>query len=153
MDLNIHRDNGQNRYTGVFRQGAGAHYLWANVTWEGFRAKWQELAEGGLRLMDYEFPAPEIGLGLGSEDSGFEGEEPLVDLGLDEDGFGGIFDAADGAPSAAAFRKPRDSADSYPVRRSDRWRHRARDGVGAAELPDGGPREEEAVLGMIGGGG
>ena len=153
VDLNIHRDNGQNRYTGVFRQGAGAHYLWANVTWEGFRAKWQELAEGGLRLMDYEFPAPEIGGVLGSEDSGFEGEEPLVDLGLDEDGFGGIFDAADGAPSAAGVPESEGLGGLVPGQAVGPVATPGTDGVGAAELPDGGPREEEAVLGMIGGGG
>jgi hypothetical protein len=33
-----------NSYSGVWRAGSGPYYLWANVTWDSFRAKWQELS-------------------------------------------------------------------------------------------------------------
>lgn len=40
-------------FCGVWRAGSGAHYLWANVEWDSFRAKWQELSQAGLRLVDF----------------------------------------------------------------------------------------------------
>ena len=43
-----------NSYTGVWRAGTGAHYLWANVNWDSFRAKWQELSGQNMRLADME---------------------------------------------------------------------------------------------------
>lgn len=152
VDLAIHRDNGQNRYSGVFRQGTGAHYLWANVTWEGFRAKWEELAERGLRLVDYDFPAPEVGGIFSSDDRGFEDGEALLDLGLEQDGFGGMFDD----PGEAGKPKgPTDSeglggmvsgGDLGPVVPLP-------DGEGMAELPEGAPTEDQSGVGTIGGGG
>jgi hypothetical protein len=39
-------------YTGVWRQGNDAHYLWVNASWNSFVAKWQQLAEQNLRLAD-----------------------------------------------------------------------------------------------------
>ena len=36
-------------YTGVFREGAGGHALWA-AEWASFEAKWKELSANGLRL-------------------------------------------------------------------------------------------------------
>jgi Subtilase family/Bacterial tandem repeat domain 1 len=41
-------------YTGVWRAGTDAHYLWVNVDWNNFVAKWQELAGQNLRLVDLE---------------------------------------------------------------------------------------------------
>ena len=43
-----------NSYSGVWRAGTGPYYLWANVTWDSFRAKWQELSAQNLRLVDME---------------------------------------------------------------------------------------------------
>lgn len=42
----------QQTYTGVWRQGNDAHYLWVNASWNSFTAKWQELAQQNLRLVD-----------------------------------------------------------------------------------------------------
>lgn len=42
----------EQRYTGVWRQGSDAYYLWANAGWHGFRDKWQDLAQHNLRLVD-----------------------------------------------------------------------------------------------------
>ena len=39
-------------YSGVWRQGTDAHYLWVNASWDSFVAKWQELAGQNLRLVD-----------------------------------------------------------------------------------------------------
>ena len=43
-----------NSYSGVWRAGSGPYYLWANVTWDSFRAKWQELSAQNMRLADLE---------------------------------------------------------------------------------------------------
>ena len=43
-----------NSYSGVWRAGGGPYYLWANVTWDSFRAKWEELSAQNLRLADLE---------------------------------------------------------------------------------------------------
>ncbi len=32
--------------------GSGGHALWANATWDSFRAKWDEWSRQGLRLHD-----------------------------------------------------------------------------------------------------
>ncbi len=42
----------QQTYTGVWRQGTDAHYLWVNASWSAFTAKWQQLAAQNLRLVD-----------------------------------------------------------------------------------------------------
>jgi hypothetical protein len=42
----------QQTYTGVWRQGNDAHYLWVNASWNSFVAKWQQLAQQNLRLVD-----------------------------------------------------------------------------------------------------
>jgi len=42
----------QQTYTGVWRQGTDAHYLWVNASWNSFVAKWQQLAPQNLRLVD-----------------------------------------------------------------------------------------------------
>jgi hypothetical protein len=39
-------------YSGVWRAGNDAHYLWANASWTSFRAKWEELNSQNLRLAD-----------------------------------------------------------------------------------------------------
>ena len=39
-------------YTGVWRQGNDAHYLWVNASWNSFNTKWQQLAAQNLRLVD-----------------------------------------------------------------------------------------------------
>lgn len=41
-------------YTGVWRSGRDAHYLWVNASWSSFVAKWRELAGRNLRLQDFE---------------------------------------------------------------------------------------------------
>ena len=38
------------RYPGIWRAGTDGHYLWVNADWDGFVAKWRELAPQGLRL-------------------------------------------------------------------------------------------------------
>jgi hypothetical protein len=40
-------------YSGVWRQGTGAHYLWVNASWTSFQQKWTELAGQGLRLHNF----------------------------------------------------------------------------------------------------
>ena len=40
------------RYFGVWGPGNDGYYLWANVTWDSFRAKWEELSAQNLRLVD-----------------------------------------------------------------------------------------------------
>jgi hypothetical protein len=42
--------NGVRRYSGVWRAGADAHYLWVGVDWKSFQAKWNSLSAQGLRL-------------------------------------------------------------------------------------------------------
>ena len=42
------------RYLGVFRAGTDAHALWVGDDWDGFEAKWKELSDEGLRLVDFE---------------------------------------------------------------------------------------------------
>jgi hypothetical protein len=39
-------------YTGVWRQGSDAYYLWVNASWNSFVSKWQTLAAQNLRLVD-----------------------------------------------------------------------------------------------------
>lgn len=41
-------------YSGVWRGGNDAHYLWVNASWSGFKKKWEELAKKNLRLIDLE---------------------------------------------------------------------------------------------------
>lgn len=42
----------QQTYSGIWRQGNDAHYLWVNASWNSFVAKWQQLAQQNLRLVD-----------------------------------------------------------------------------------------------------
>lgn len=44
----------QQAYAGVFRGGTDGHYLWVGATWPSFVAKWQQLSNQGLRLIDFE---------------------------------------------------------------------------------------------------
>ena len=39
-------------YSGVWRAGSDAYYLWANASWSNFNAKWQQLSAQNLRLVD-----------------------------------------------------------------------------------------------------
>ncbi len=39
-------------HTGVWRASAGRQALWVNANWDSFRAKWEEWAAQGLRLID-----------------------------------------------------------------------------------------------------
>ena len=90
----------------------GSHYLWANVTWQSFRAKWQELNERGLRLIDFEIVNPDGGNAADFADGpadamdaadplefeefgGIFGEDPAPDETANEEGGGGIGDAHD----------------------------------------------------------
>jgi CubicO group peptidase (beta-lactamase class C family) len=45
-------EGGIRKYIGVWRAGSDGYYLWNGVDWNGFVAKWQELAPQGLRLVD-----------------------------------------------------------------------------------------------------
>jgi Bacterial tandem repeat domain 1 len=40
--------------TGVWQEGGDPYYLWVGVDWQGFTAKWKELSNQGLRLVDIE---------------------------------------------------------------------------------------------------
>ena len=40
------------RYSGVWRSGSDGYYLWAGADWPHFIAKWNELADQNLRLVD-----------------------------------------------------------------------------------------------------
>lgn len=42
----------QQTYTGVWRQGNDAYYLWVNASWNSFLTKWTQLASQNLRLID-----------------------------------------------------------------------------------------------------
>lgn len=42
----------QQTYTGVWRQGNDAYYLWVNSPWNSFVSKWTQLAGQNLRLVD-----------------------------------------------------------------------------------------------------
>ena len=100
VDLSIHESSGgEQRYSGCFLPGNDAHYLWANVTWESFRAKWEELAEKGLRLIDFEMTIPAAGVADVADAS------IVADAGQDEalaEPFGGLFGEAAEAPGIAA---------------------------------------------------
>jgi hypothetical protein len=50
VDMEVHTLGNDVRYSGVWLAGTGGHYLWVNADWNGFVAKWQELAPQGLRL-------------------------------------------------------------------------------------------------------
>jgi C1A family cysteine protease len=39
-------------FSGVWRAGSDAHYVWVNASWDSFRAKWEELSKQNLRLVD-----------------------------------------------------------------------------------------------------
>lgn len=100
VDINLHRDaNGALRYSGCFLPGTDAHYLWANVTWESFRAKWEELNERGLRLVDFEMTIPSAAMGDVADASLFDGSDTMAEL---IEPYGGLFDlpAAARAPEA-----------------------------------------------------
>jgi hypothetical protein len=54
IDIETYVAGGVRRYAGVWRGGAGGHYLWAGVSWNDFVNKWKELGPKGLRLIDIE---------------------------------------------------------------------------------------------------
>lgn len=89
VDINLHATSGGDlRYSGCFLPGTDGHYLWANVTWESFRAKWEELAGQGLRLIDFEMAIPTAGIADVADAS------ISADAALDEEpleSFGGLF--------------------------------------------------------------
>jgi hypothetical protein len=93
-DLNSHRAGNETRYTAAFLPGNDGFALWANVTFESFAAKWQELAGMGLRLIDFEMVNPAAGAVFDGVDVG-ESDLPVAD-----EPFGGIL-AATGAAAAA----------------------------------------------------
>jgi hypothetical protein len=39
-------------YAGVWRAGTDAHFLWAGTSWANFEAKWKEVSQQNLRLVD-----------------------------------------------------------------------------------------------------
>ncbi|MET0218217.1 MAG: hypothetical protein ABW205_09875 [Burkholderiales bacterium] len=41
-------------FAGVLREGTDAHALWVGDDWDGFKAKWKQLSDDGLRLIDLE---------------------------------------------------------------------------------------------------
>jgi hypothetical protein len=50
VDLETYVDgNGVRLYSGVWRAGIDAHYLWVGVDWNSFQAKWKQLSNQGLR--------------------------------------------------------------------------------------------------------
>jgi hypothetical protein len=51
---NMYRRFFTSGYHGVWRSGSGGYGLWVNANWDSFRAKWQEWAGRGLRLVDIE---------------------------------------------------------------------------------------------------
>ena len=60
-------------YSGVWRAGSGRYGLWANDTWDGFAARWQQWSADGLRLVDIHVQPTRQGLrysGVFSEGSG-----------------------------------------------------------------------------------
>jgi len=54
IDLETHMEGANRLFTGVFRAGNDAHYLWVGVDYKNFVAKWEELSKSGLRLIDLE---------------------------------------------------------------------------------------------------
>jgi len=41
-------------YSGIWRSGSDPFFLWGNASWDGFRAKWEELSRNNLRLVDFD---------------------------------------------------------------------------------------------------
>jgi len=124
--------NGQNRYSGVFVHGTGGYYLWANVTWENFRAKWQQLGGQGMRLIDYEWIHTGSGPSYDIADAASSKLMAPADLELaeeSEDGMGFLGDAA-GEPLKA------EEAAALPVEEPQ---------TSGAEMPSA----DEAVGGMV----
>jgi hypothetical protein len=52
--LETYKEGNKRLYAGVFRAGSDKHFLWAGVEWDAFVAKWKELSNQGLRLIDLE---------------------------------------------------------------------------------------------------
>ena len=51
VDFETYVDGGGvRRYSGAWRAGTDAHYLWVGVDWSNFQAKWNQLSNQGLRL-------------------------------------------------------------------------------------------------------
>jgi hypothetical protein len=48
VDIDVHKEGGALKYSGVWRAGSDAYYLWVGVDWENFNAKWYELAQGDV---------------------------------------------------------------------------------------------------------
>lgn len=54
VQLSAPAAHAQDAFTGVWRAGNDAHYLWVGVDWDNFKAKWEELSKQNLRLVDVE---------------------------------------------------------------------------------------------------
>ena len=117
----------ETRYTAAFLPGNEGHYLWANVTWQSFAAKWQELGGRGLRLVDFEMVNPAAGSIFDGVDVG-ESDLPMAD-----EPFGGILAAVE--PAAQAAMQP---AEGYGGAELDGESLVARSvgGEGGADLPN-----------------
>ncbi len=54
-DLDTWRDaGGIRRWDGIFTKGSGRHAMWRGFSQDDFNAKWQEMSDDGLRLIDLE---------------------------------------------------------------------------------------------------
>jgi len=51
ISLESYVENGKRLFAGAFRAGSGGYYLW-DSDWNGFIAKWKEVSQQGLRLVD-----------------------------------------------------------------------------------------------------
>ncbi len=54
IDLEVYQDGGKRKFSGVFRSGSEESSFWVGQDRDAFRAKWQQLANAGLRLVDVE---------------------------------------------------------------------------------------------------
>jgi hypothetical protein len=54
IDIEVYHEGGATKYAGVWRAGSDAHFLWAGVDWNNFKAQWEELSKQNLRLVDLE---------------------------------------------------------------------------------------------------
>jgi hypothetical protein len=45
VDIKTYLQSGKRLFTGVWRAGSDAHYLWAGVEWNDFVKKWEELSD------------------------------------------------------------------------------------------------------------
>lgn len=54
VDLEVYQDKGKLRFAGAFRNGTEDSSLWVGQDRDPFKIKWQQLVNGGLRLVDLE---------------------------------------------------------------------------------------------------